>query len=445
MNNKDEKLYGSSILNVDERKITEDSSFFDDMKENYSESEISSMRKELKTTGTNKVHDKVFIDAISGIKSSKKVEGAGNEPIADIIDSKEKSGKELSKVGLDLIKNILNTDPTDEEIEAITTYFSTLIAEDDIFTVDLIVLKTILGKRITNKLIEISTKNEVSEYETITKFMVELYKSYITVVQYNDDINELYNLVTSVSNIDLDDIDPNDTDSLMKQYKILSEATEKLKNLDDRNRRLKSDYKITDFDILVLDSVKECLNSALSFKYVYDKIDNVASKKFKRDIKNIDDLKQTIGNWINDLKSDTETLYTFPVNDYLTSIESVDGMIEYIKGFIMLQDNSKAYSEFNEMPEDGEVKDVTEYFLSKGYVTKKKLENYELSAIVLLYFLSKTFKKKKIKTNDDRRVLSYTLDIISKASDISHASRLMKLINYFTEKLLNIDPYHYMD
>ena len=449
----DEKLYGSSILETDERLISEDNddNIFDDIKNNYSDKDIEDMRNELKDANDN-IHnkDKVYTDAISGIKSSKKIEDIdANKSISNIIDSKEKNGKEISLPGIDLINNLLDANPTDEEIKSLSDYFKNIVHVDDIYSEDINVLKNILGKRISDKLIDIANKNSVSEYSAITRFMSQMYKSYVDIIQYNDDINELYDLVMNISE-KTDDIDFNDKDSLMEQYKILSNATERLKNLNDRNKRLKNEYTVTDFDILAVDSVKKCLDDALSFKKIYDKIDNINPKKLKGDLRNNSEIKNHIGNWINDLRNDSDTLYTLPVNDYLSISKSVDEMINYIEGFILLQDNSNrdtitdietAISENNIYNSDGRVYD---YLIDNGHITKNDLKNYENSAILLLYIISKTFKKKKIKTNDDRRILSYTLDMISKISKMEYGIKFMELINYISGKFLNIKPYNHI-
>lgn len=449
----DEKLYGSSILETDERLISEDNddNIFDDIKNNYSDKDIEDMRNELKDANDN-IHnkDKVYTDAISGIKSSKKIEDIDtNKSISNIIDSKEKNGKEISLPGIDLINNLLDANPADEEIKSLSDYFKNIVHVDDIYSEDINVLKNILGKRISDKLIDIANKNSVSEYSAITRFMSQMYKSYVDIIQYNDDINELYDLVMNISE-KTDDIDFNDKDSLMEQYKILSNATERLKNLNDRNKRLKNEYTVTDFDILAVDSVKKCLDDALSFKKIYDKIDNINPKKLKGDLRNNSEIKNHIGNWINDLRNDSDTLYTLPVNDYLSISKSVDEMINYIEGFILLQDNSNrdtitdietAISENNIYNSDGRVYD---YLIDNGHITKNDLKNYENSAILLLYIISKTFKKKKIKTNDDRRILSYTLDMISKISKMEYGIKFMELINYISGKFLNIKPYNHI-
>lgn len=445
----DKKLYGSSILEYDERLIPDsnDDTVFDEIKNNYSDKDIEKMRCELKSFSSDeKNKDRIYTDVISGIKSSEKIDNDDNKSISEIIDSKEKKGKEISLAGIDLIYNLLDTNPTDDEIESLDNYFRHLISADDIYAADINVLKNILGKRITNKLVEIANKNSVSEYSAITRFISQLYKSYSSIVQYNDDINELYDVVMNLSkNVDAMN-DMNDENSLMDQYKFLSSATEKLKKLDDRNKRLKNEYSITDFDILAIDSINQCLKDAISFKKIYEKIDNMNTKKIKGDLRYNDEIKKYIGNWINELRNDPKTLYSFPINDYLRTSESVIELINYIKGFILLQDkNDTDVSSIFIEDKDESTKDIYQYLLDNNYVTKQELINYENSAILFLYILSKTFKKKKIKNNDDRRILSYTLDIISKISKYEYSNIVMKLINDLSERFLNIYPYNYLE
>lgn len=443
MNDNKNKLYGSSILDIDERLIDNENNIFNDMKNEYTEDDLNDMREELKNSSSDiKTKDRVFTDSISGIKSSEKITN-DSKNISEIVDSKDSAGKEISSAGIDLIYNLLDTKPTEEELTILNKYFSTIYSTDDIYCADINVLKNILGSRISNKIIDLAQKNNVSEYEAITKFIIQLYSSYMSVVQFNDDINELYDLVTNITQtLDTTNADDVDMDSILNQYKILNDATNKIKDLDERNSKLKNDYKVTDFDTLIIDSVKKCLEEAISFKRVYNRVDN-SSKKIKKDMKDISDVKKSIENWINDLKSDTETLYVFPVNDYLTSIESVNGMINYISGFIMLQDQHEVYDKIVEDP-DNPITDVTEYFINNGYVTKSDLKSYDAAAILFLYILSRVFKKKKIKTNDDRRILSYTLDIISKASKIEYASIIMEVINYCSTNILKLKAFKYI-
>ena len=49
---------------------------------------------------------------------------------------------------------------------------------------------------------------------------------------------------------------------------------------------------------------------------------------------------------------------------------------------------------------------------------------------MILYILSRTFKHKKLSNDNDRRILSYTLDMISKLGVKDHRDRFMKLVNY---------------
>jgi hypothetical protein len=51
-------------------------------------------------------------------------------------------------------------------------------------------------------------------------------------------------------------------------------------------------------------------------------------------------------------------------------------------------------------------------------------------AITILYILSRVFKHKKIKDSNDRRILSYTLDIISKLSVDSYREGFFKLVRF---------------
>ena len=75
--------------------------------------------------------------------------------------------------------------------------------------------------------------------------------------------------------------------------------------------------------------------------------------------------------------------------------------------------------------------------LTEEKVTLKDIEIYKTQALLILFVLSKTFKYKKLDGGDERRILSYTLDIISKLGVKDHRERFIKLVNFAYNEILN--------
>ena len=344
-----------------------------------------------------------------------------------------------------MIKDLLKSDPTDDELKHISICFDNITNEDkkidDISVED---AESILGERVVGKIKSITTDND---YESvIVRFTSQLYNTYQHVVQYNDDMRELSKLAKKVNdrkkkieeetkkNDDgeqsIEDIDT-EFKSLMDIQSDIMDFMEKVKNLDDRNSRLRQDYTIDDYDIRTCESVKKCLDCALSFEKVYAKINN-ASVPLKKEFKDTKYVNSTIENWIQSIKNDPYTLFTFPVNDFLSLKEIREQLIGFFYNTILI-DN--CVGEYGKLPDN--VSDLEDYLLTEEKVTLKDIEIYKTQALLILFVLSKTFKYKKLDGGDERRILSYTLDIISKLGVKDHRERFIKLVNFAYNEILN--------
>ena len=91
---------------------------------------------------------------------------------------------------------------------------------------------------------------------------------------------------------------------------------------------MKQDYRIDDIETYLFEDVKECLDTALNFTRVIQKV-NTTSSKFIKDLKNRNDTNRSIDNWIHDIKHDSKTLYTFPCNDFLSDAESREELVKF--------------------------------------------------------------------------------------------------------------------
>lgn len=428
-----EKVYGTSVLDyikeIDDQMANDDAIFTEDI---MSESEVESERENLKSADTGSVSKVVSTDAISGIKGEK-TDDADYEKISEIINERDIRGKTITNSGKEMIKDLLKSDATDDEIKHMSGCFDTW--EKDSETIDDVSIsdkEDALGLRITEKLKSITTEED---YESVlNRFAAQLYNTYVNVVQFNDDIKELNLLAKKVDDYSKSndkDEQPNEITDIDKEFKNLQDIQsdiltfmEKFKNLDDRNSKLRQDFTLDDYDIRTVESVKECLDKALSFEKVYNKLSN-SSKKIKKDLKNIKDVNRSIENWINDIKNDPTTLYTFPVNDFLTLEETRIQLTGFFYNTILIYNTIT-----NEQKIPDNITDLKEYLLESGKLTKEDSDKYELQATMILYILSRTFKHKKLSNDNDRRILSYTLDMISKLGVKDHRDRFMKLVNY---------------
>ena len=205
---------------------------------------------------------------------------------------------------------------------------------------------------------------------------------------------------------------------------------EKIKNLDDRNKRLKQDYTIDDYDIRTVESIKTCLDNALSFEKVYQKV-QCMHKKFKKDFKDDKLINSSIENWINDIRSDPYTIFTFPVNDFLSLEESRKQMEDFFYNAILI---GKLPENIPNYPDD---QDLADAMLEYNIITQRDIDKYRKMGRLTLYILSRTFKHKKLVSDDDRRILSYTLDIISKLGVKDHRERFIKLAEFIYDTIYN--------
>ena len=427
------KTYGQSVVGDINIDTDNDTSFPED---NLNDKELSEMRDELKSDYTGSVKGITKTDAINGSKSES-IDDEEFEKIVDIINEQDIRGKTITNSGKAMIKDLLKSDPTDEELKHISEEFATWLEDDNPHDMHLDYLEKVLGERISNKIKEITSEEDYKS--VIKRFALQLFSTYQKVVQYNDDVRQLSMLAKKVSDYnksaDANYKTPEEFEKFNNEFKNLtdvqkdiSEFMNKVSNLDDRNKRLKQDYSIDDYDIRTVESVKKCLDSALSFDKVKLKV-QVSHKKFKKDFKDEKLVNSSIENWINDIRNDPKTLFTFPVNDFLSLSESRVQMENYLYTAIL-------YNNLPEIiPNPGE-EEIGEVMIRYNILTREKVNEFKTKARLLLYILSRTFKHKKLTTDDDRRILSYTLDIISKLGVHDHKDRVVKLADYIYDNIL---------
>lgn len=438
---KPKKAYGASILEMDERDIDNDKNnpF---KEETMTDKEIKEAREMLKQVSPKRTIDKVSTDAITGVKASSTVENNttldehnSNLTPKDIIDKTDK--KNLTVSGINLLKDLLGVE---EVKDGIITNITSIVEEfDDNTDIDELCLydyKDRLDPELYNKIIELSEDNEIDENEAFRKFINQLYASYQSAAQYNDDVCELYELLNmfseegkNVENMDFENASKEEIDKITNKFKTM---TESLKKLDSRNKKLKNDYKVDDFDVIAIESVKKCYKCALNFEKVYDKLYN-NKKKLKKDLKDTSKVNGSIEKWINDIRTDPKTLYTFPVNDHLTLAQSREQLVDYFKMFMIYSIHFDIISKL----ESDNIDVDEEYLVKHNFIKQSKINKYKRTATAFLYILSKTFKTKKIVTNDDRRVLSYTLDIISKISEESYMNAVICVLENINKNLID--------
>ena len=182
------KKYGSSVLDYipENNDVVEDdnSAFVDDI---MTDKEIETARNELKEDKSKIVSEKTSTDAITGIKSSKETDDKEFEKISDILNERDIRGKTITNSGKAMIKDLIKTDPTEEEIKNIAQFFE---ESYDINDYDYKrECEKALGERITTKIKSI-TKSEDEYYNVITRFIDQIRKTYQYIVQYNDDMKQ---------------------------------------------------------------------------------------------------------------------------------------------------------------------------------------------------------------------------------------------------------------
>ena len=274
--------------------------------------------------------------------------------------------------------------------------------------------------------------NDEKYKEIADRFLEQIYITYDNTISYRDDIKELNDLALEIDKSGLlnDTFDStNDPKSFDFMNDKISKYMEAIKRLDDRNRMLKQDYKITDIDTLILESAKKCLDDAINFTRVKNKVDS-ATKKFIIDLKNSRDTNNSIDSWIHDIKHDSSVLFTFPCNDFLSDSESREELVKFFYNAYLVD---IVYSRNIDVPAEDNIDD---FLVNTDILTKNDLDELRRKAYCMLYMISRTFKYNKIKENDSNiRTLSYTLDIISKLGVKSHRDKFVEASNYIYDKL----------
>ena len=439
------KKYGTTVFDYipDKDKEVINNDFFN--KDEYDSSEIEKEREELKETyNGEKISEIISKDALSGITSSvpeSEYKQSDYDALNATLDKNDIKGKSISRYGKGLIRSLLNDEPTEDETLLLATKFeeykdriSTDIANkakfDELYIEE---IEEFLSDRIKDQIKSLC--NDSGQYKEIAaRFLEQIYITYESTISYRDDIKELNDLALEIdkSGILKDEYDfTSDPKSVDFMNEKISKYMEAIKRLDDRNRMLKQDYKITDIDTLILESAKACLDDAINFTRVKNKIDS-APKKFRIDLKNTKDTDNSIENWIHDIKHDSTILFTFPCNDFLNDSESREELVKFFYNAYLVD---IVYNKNIEIPTE---EDIEEYLVNNNIITRKELSILRDKAYAMLYMISRTFKYNRIKDNDANiRTLSYTLDIISKLGVKSHRDNFINASDYVYDKLYN--------
>ena len=440
----EQKKYGTTVFDYvpDKDKETIENDFF--KKDEFDSSEIEKERNELKETyDGSKISEVISKDALSGITSSvPESEYQDNyDALNKTLEENNIRGKSISRYGKGLIRSLLNDEPTDAETLLLATKFeeykdkiSTDVANKARFDeLSIEEIEEFLSDRIKDQIKSLC--DDSGQYKEIAaRFLEQIYITYESTASYRDDIKELNDLALEIdkSGVLKDEFDyTNDPKSFEFMNEKISKYMEAIKRLDSRNKMLKQDYKITDIDTLILESAKACLDDAINFTRVKNKVDS-ATKKFKIDLKNTKDTNNSIENWIHDIKHDSTILFTFPCNDFLTDSESREELVKFFYNAYIVD---IVYNKNIDIPDE---EDIDEYLVKNDILPEKELSVLKTKAYAMLYMISRTFKYNRIKDNDDNiRTLSYTLDIISKLGVKSHRDNFIEASNYVYNKLYN--------
>ena len=413
------KKYGDSILQNNEVNVESNNSGFD---LDVNTEDIDSMRKQISKNPKKK--DVVSTDPISGIKSAVKATEESSK-FSDIMNNRQIKGKKINISGINIIKQLINKEPDSDILNNMTDVFDRIDNVSDIKDMDIDDIEECLGDEISDT---IKTKvDDENKYDAvIRRYIEQLYVTYVHEIQYNDDISTLSKAMSALKNVESSAANIDDNfDSLMNMQNQLNNI---LSMIDDMNvdEYSKKDYSIDDIDIYLMGSVAKCLEEATSFSRLYSKV-NTSKSKFVKDLKDRKSCIKNISNWIKDLMNDDDTLYSFPM-EYESKDNIGEEFIEFIFKVILIQSMSNYHLE-------NDITDIVEFYREKGYLdkaTEKKLRNISYSFV---YVLTKTFKLKNIKSEDDRRILSYTLDIISKSMMKSYRKTFVDMCNDLYEKL----------
>ena len=421
-----DKQYGGSVLEYikDNSDVVADPEL--EFKDLLSEKEVELEREALKQYSDKSRKDIVTTDAINGIKSSSKEE-FDPQTLEEIINERDIKGKTLTQGAISLLEDLFKESPTEEELEHISKFFDKVASESKKFS-DLSIgeLEEGLGDHVCERIYKLV--DDKRYFSVLARFAEQLNASYTYEVEYNDDLRELVKISKLINKKKetLNDTKELDAELLSETGEDFIKILNKLKNLSDRDNRMRATYTVDDIENELMNNVKNCLEESLSFNLIKEKhINN--KKKYRKDMKNIDKVNNSIENWISDIKNDPETIYTLPINGYLSISESREAFIKYLyDSYIMLKFGIEKLS-------SDSVIDIEKDYVGNGVCTLEELKNIKLTIIYFVYLLTKAFKYKKIDTPDKRRILSYTLDILSKLGKSEYQKIFVDIISFINE------------
>lgn len=446
----EEKKFGTSVFDLipDKEEETIESDFF--TKNEFNEKDIENQRNELKNEVDPRVKSLSSKDALNGMTAETIINPLKEfDDMEKDLEDKNIRGKNITTYSKSILKGLLGEDVTEDECKFISEKLEenkdTIASSVEDYTlndnISISSIESIFPERVSSKLKDVA--EDSGSYENAyRRLLYQIYFSYINTVETRDDISELNKIARMIktAEIDFQNIKPEEVtednaeeqyDSLMKMNDSIGRYMEITKNLDDRNKRMKQDYSIDDYETFVFDEVKACLNDAISFKSVKDKVSSSVDK-FKKDIKHVDDMNNSTENWISDIKNDPKVIYTFPCNDFLTNEESRKSIETF---FFNTYISNVCIKENIAIPDN---EDLYEYLYNNKFITDEDATKFKTMASWTLYIISRTFKYKKVKGNSlNIRKLSYTLDIISKLGIKDHMKAFIETSEFIYNKLSN--------
>lgn len=416
------KTYGESVLYPLAQKDLKDDRVFEKMATEISQNDL----QELKTSSMGTVRTKVITDAISGLNIETKLNDESNEDtsIHDIINKKEVEGKILSLSGIKILEDLLGTVP-DALISKLENSFESIPSLNDINVMTTSEIEKVFGDDICN-----SVKNKIFSSDNypdvIRRFFEQLYESYIYKVQFNDDIqalNKVTQLISSVDKVDTQVSSDIQGDTLQDSMKKIEEALSLVSNVKSDKHRAK--YTIDDLECNMLEELRVDLLNALQLTKMYETA-KMSGGKFKKDMKKINKIKQKVTTWISQIRSDEDTVYTFPIIEDFGIVDMsnvADNFIHFLVNVILTEKLASINIDVNELDD---YDDIEKYYADKAKVSKAELAKmYEISTL-FAYLLCRSYKIKDISTASDRRVLSYALDMVSKSNYRSYRPAVVK-------------------
>lgn len=423
----EEKEYGQSIMLNDNY---EEESFPDIVEEvDYDAIE------ELKKNNPGRVKAIKTLDPITGIKASGLIADVA-QTAQELLDETDREKRELSELAVSDLNVIFGNKIPDGYIESLELKlekFSHIdYLKDHITEYNNVV--ELLGQELVdsvNKKIRISS---ISSHEALSRVAIKLFESFACKDAIYNDMEDFNKLSNKLSKSDESD----DLNVMLKQMSSLLGAVSNLE--ESMARRELPVYSGDDVDVMLIDEIRETYTDAMSFKKIYKLLeDKSLCKKFKLDLtKKYKIAYNRIESWTADLANDSKVVYTFPTSaksiyDKVANEKLTAEFIEYMANALIRAKLNNVLVNTEKANELG----LIDFYLSVGAITKKEIEEFRFKAVLFAYVLSRVFKYKNVESSYDRRILSYTLDFVSKALDQRYRTDFYILVDSVYNSIMN--------